>query len=77
MPLQSPWGETKAGAPKKQPTTLGELDVHPGFSEPTEGARSVGTVLAGGRGNAVGMPLLLLPSEAACLGLCGAGYAQP
>ena len=77
MPLHSPWGETKAGVPKEQPTALGELGVHPGLSETTGGARSVGTVPAGGRGNAVCMPLLLLPSEAACLGLCGAGDAQP
>lgn len=35
IPLQSSWGETAVGAPKKWPTMLGELDVHLGPSFPT------------------------------------------
>lgn len=58
--LKSLWYETRMGFPKEEPTMLGRLDLHAGFSLPTGGTIGSGETLmcvavVWGRGSAVSM----------------------
>lgn len=73
-PLQSPWCEIRVGAPAKWPTVLGGLGAPWVLFSHWGTWRLRGELSAcWGRGNAANVYRLLLPSNAVCLGLWGAG----